>query len=219
MSWCNFSGIVIGAAVAIYLAGRFQHPFVAVSGAGIYQERITLTFLRSSDHFLLRYVLFVTLEFALLHALLYLYLWHRRGIVSTELWRLFILSSAMLLALPMLNWGWNNEPSMRSSIPTLFISAMVTIRVLMDTPDGLPARWIRRGIAVLVALGSLNAAVEFGRQIDGVRSQGALVAVPRADAAKTLFQIQDETYREYYNFAGQYISGTQSFFAEHLARR
>lgn len=93
----------------IYLAGRFEPYTLPLDLDGIYQERITLTFLRLPELFLIRYVAFVALEFALLHGLLYCHLMLQKEPLLKTLRNLLQLSSSILFALPILNWGQNNE--------------------------------------------------------------------------------------------------------------
>ncbi|MGH8509362.1 MAG: hypothetical protein ACREVH_11695 [Gammaproteobacteria bacterium] len=217
VSWPNVTGLFVGIIVATYLAGRFEDYALPVDLGKIYQERVTLTFLRIPELFVVRYALFVALEFAALHGLLYLYLMLQREPLFIKLRGLLLLSSGILFALPFLNWGWNNEPAMRTSIPALFVTALVTIRVLSDPPRGLQARWVSKAILGVLAVGSINAAVEIGRHVTGTYHRHALVSVPELHDVKTLFQIQEERYRGYYSFVGQYLGSADSRFAQHLA--
>ena len=220
VSWPNGTGLLIGIFVAIYLAGRFEAYALPIDlGVNIYKERITWTFLRLPDHFVAKYIRFIVLEFAVLNVLLYLYLVLQKGPQFTALRNLLLLSSGILFALPFLNWGWNNEPAMRTSIPALFVTALIAIRLLSDPPRSSQAVWIRRAIAGVLIVGSTNAAVELGRHVAGVYRHQALVSVPEITEVRTLFQLQHERYRKYYNFVGQYVGSAESFFARHLAKR
>jgi hypothetical protein len=208
---------MVAALVAFYLAGRFEPYPLPASAQGIYQERITFTFMRLPELFVVRYVLFVVLEFLLLHVLLHWYLALRRDLASIR--PLLALSTGVLLLLPILNWGWNNEPAMRSSIPALFLTIVVTIRVLGAGATDWRQAAIRTAIVVVLAVGSLNAAVEIGRHVVGTTLRGQLVAVPAQRDVKTLFELQEERYSAYYNFVGQYLGSAESRFAIWLAKR
>jgi hypothetical protein len=218
-SLLNVCGLLVGALVAIYFVARFEAYVLPIAVDGDYREYITFTFRRLPDHFLKWYFLFVMLEFAVLHGLLFWYLQLQKEPMFAKLRGLLILSACILFALPVLNWGWNNEPAMRSSIPALFVTALITIRVLGDPPRGLQASCVRLAIWGVVLVGSLNAAVEFGRQVNGVYQQGTLVAVPESGEIQTIFQIQEEKYRKYYNFAAQYVGSADSFFVRHFAKQ
>ena len=217
ISWPNAVGVIVAFLIAFYLAGRFEPYPLPNSTTGIYQERITLTFLRLPELFVVRYALFIGLEFLILHVLLHWYLALRPDLASVR--PLLILATAILLFLPILNWGWNNEPAMRSSIPALFVTILVTIRVLGASAFDARQAWIRTAIVAVLAVGSLNAAVEIGRHVAGTVGRGELVLVPPEADVKTLFQLQEERYRQYYNFVGQYLGSAHSRFATLLAKR
>lgn len=212
------TGLVTGLMVAIYLYGRFQ-PFVMpldMSGI-IYDEKITFTFWRSPDMFVLRYVLFVLLEFALLHALLYWYLYIEWKPKFKPLLTLLLYSSAFLLLLPFLNWGWNNEPSMRSSIPTLFITLLITCVVLADSRKTTNSLWIKRGIVLLLLAGGLNSTFEIGRQVVHIAIRGDLIEVAEQNKIESIFEIQERQYKKYHNFVGQYVGSPDSYYMKYLA--
>jgi hypothetical protein len=219
VSLANVTGLLVGLVVVIYLAGRFEPYALPIEWNGVYQERITLTFLRIRELFLVRYALFVILEFAILHALLYWYLAQGKQPHLHSMRSLLVLSTAILFALPILNWGWNNEPSMRASIPALFVTAVMTIRVLGDAPAELWSRRIRVALIGVLMVGSINAAVEIGRHVAGIRQQQELVAIPALDEVESLFQLQERKYRNYYNFVGQYLGSADSQFVKHLAKQ
>lgn len=219
LSLQNVTGLLVGLVVVIYLAGRFEPYALPIDWNGIYQERITLTFLRIRELFLVRYALFVVLEFAILHALLYWYLAQGKKTHLHSMRSLLVLSTGILFALPILNWGWNNEPSMRASIPALFVTALVAIRVLGDHADESWSRRIRVALTCVLIVGSLNAAVEIGRHVAGVRQQRQLVAIPGLNQVESLFQLQERKYRNYYNFVGQYLGSADSQFVKHLAKQ
>ncbi|HYQ72173.1 MAG TPA: hypothetical protein VET88_09635 [Gammaproteobacteria bacterium] len=215
----NIAGIATGLVIAVYLLGRFQEFVLPIDlGSIVYEEKVTLTFLRLPNQFFLRYLLFVLLEFALLHALLYWYLYRQKEPLFRPMLGLLIFSSVFLLLLPLLNWGWNNEPSMRSSIPALFITALITIRVLADPARSSTAIRVKRAILGILVIGGLNAAFEISREIVGVYERGELVSIPDRNEIDTIFEIQEERYRNYHNFAGQYVGSANSYFSRYLAR-
>jgi len=215
----NIAGIATGLVIAVYLFGRFQEFVLPIDLESVaYREKVTLTFLRLPDLFILRYLLFVILEFALLHALLYWYLYLQKEPLFRTMRGLLIFCSVFLLLLPFLNWGWNNEPSMRSSIPALFITALITIRVLADPARSSTAIRVKRAILVVLVVGGLNSAFEMGREVFGVVARGELVSIPDRDEINTIFEIQEERYRNYHNFAGQYVGSADSYFTRYLAR-
>lgn len=216
----NFAGIALALLVAIYLAGRFQDYELPMETGDVYQEGITLTFLRIPELFLARYLCFILLEFALLHGLLYWYMSNRHGPPFDALRRLLIVSSVVLVALPILNWGWNNEPAMRSSIPALFVTVLVTIYILCDEASSPRMRRIKYALIALLITGSLTAVNELGRHVAGVYARSALVHIPdRKTEVRMLFEIQEQRYRAYYSFASQYLGSAESFFARYLAQR
>ncbi|MDH3282349.1 MAG: hypothetical protein OEQ18_14635, partial [Gammaproteobacteria bacterium] len=218
MSVSNTVGILLALLVILYLSGRFQAFTMPIDIGNLYQEDVTLTFLRLPKLFLIRYFLFIMLEFAVLHVLLYAYLRIAQK-ESLTYWRnLLMISTSILLVLPILNWGWNNEPAMRTSIPALFITALVTVIVLTDRVPDVRAKWIRRMIASLLCVGSLTALVEFGRHAQGIYDRGAVVRVPAEGEVQTLFELQEQRYKEYYSFIGQYLGSAESQFVEYLGK-
>jgi hypothetical protein len=216
----NIAGFTLGLMIVIYLAGRFQDYVLPIETGNVYQEGITLTFLRLPELFLPRYVLFICLEFVVLHGLLYLYLMHQKKPPFDTLRRLLIVSSIILVALPILNWGSNNEPAMRTSIPALFVTVLVTIYVICDFPLNMHMTWIRRVLILVLVTGSLTAVVEIGRHAVGVYNQNMLVHVPDQETeVRTLFEIQEQKYKPYYSFVSQYLGSADSFFVKYLSRQ
>jgi hypothetical protein len=220
ISWPNIAGLSAGLMVTVYFMGRFQSFDLPIDLDNIvYDEQITFTFLRIPDLFYIRYLMFILLEFVVLHGLLFAFIYlQQRPASRQQLWLLGF-SFVFLVFLPFLNWGWNNEPSMRSSIPALFITALITLRVLVDPPRIPVTNWIKRGVVGLLLLGALNATYEIGRQVIGTAVRGELVAVPEANDIDTIFEIQEDSYKEYHNFVGQYVGSSESIFARHFAKR
>ena len=219
MSWPNVAGVVIGLVAAVYFLGRFEDFVMPIDLSSVaYEEKITFTFLRSPWLFVPRYLMFVLLEFALLHAVLFVYIGCQQRHEYREEFRLLVFASIFLLLLPLLNWGWNNEPSMRSSIPAIFITFLVLIRVLATNADSSGSLWAKRAILAVFLVGSLNAMFEVGRQVTMTAQRGSLVEIPSESDIETIFEIQDRNYRELHNFAGQYVGSPDSIFARYLAR-
>jgi hypothetical protein len=219
VSWPNVAGVAVALMVAVYLAGRFEPYALPSDWNGIYREHLTLTFLRLPELFLVRYTLFVMLEFLVLHALLYWYLALHKDVLSREFRALFVLSTALLLGLPILNFGYNNEPVMRSSIPVLFVTILVTIQVLGDRARGVAASWVKRAIVAVLVVGSVNGGVEVGRHAAGVYQRGALVVVPRQDEVRSLLDLQEMRYQDIYNFVSQYVGSADSRFVKYFAKQ
>lgn len=219
VSVSNLAGLALGLVVVTYIMARFQDYALPMDIDGVYRETITLTFIRQPNLFAVRYLLFLILEFAVLHALLFWYLSIRRK-AELRWWRgLLILSSIMLVALPILNWGFNNEPAMRTSIPALFITALVTLVVLADDSTERRAIWARRATVSLLAIGVFNPVMEIGRHVQGTYQRGALISIPREETVQTIFELQESRYKNYYSFIQQYLGSVDSYFVTYLAKK
>lgn len=214
----NAVGLLLGGVTAAYYATRF-HPYVLpIDVSGLYQEGFTLTLFRRGPAFLFLYPIFVVLEFGLLHALLYAALWRERRLLEPSLWLLFVTSTVVLCVLPWLNLGWNNDLVMRACIPMLFVTALVTLRVLGAGSGGdRRRRRLLRAIAAVLVVGGVNTAVIAGRHLAGIYQQGAWVAVPDEGRVLDLFQLQQQRYMGIgFNFVGQYMGSPKSPIARHL---
>jgi hypothetical protein len=214
----NAAGILLGLVSAAYYATRF-HPFaLPIDVSGLHQEGFTLTLFRRGPAFLFLYPIFVALEFALLHALLYAAIWRERRLVDEPLRWLLVTSTLVLLLLPWLNLGWNNDLVMRACIPMLFVTALVTLRVLCGDGAGDPLRRkLVRAIAALLVIGVVNTAVIAGRHLEGMVRQGAWISVPAQDRVLDLFELQEQRYMDIgFNFVGQYMGSPRSPIARAL---
>ena len=79
--------------------------------------------------------------------------------------------------------------------------------------------WIRRMIASLLVVGSLTAMTEFGRHVKGVYEEGGVVRIPPQGEVRTLFELQEQRYNEYYSFIGQYVGSADSQFLKVLGKQ
>lgn len=218
LSLANISGLVLGLLIVFYLAGRFQEFELPMDVSSVYKEGITWTFLRLPNMFVLKYLLFIFLEFAAIHGLLYSYLFLQTRKPFDNLRRLLMLSTVILLLLPFLNWGWNNEPAMRTSIPALFITVLVSLYVLSDNLPDWRAVWIRRVLTCVLLVGSFTVVMEYGRHVSGIYQQASLVRVPPEHEVSTLFELQERKYKNYYSFIGQYLGSSESLFLKYLGK-
>jgi hypothetical protein len=216
LTWPNALGLAAGMMVAGYFACRFEPYALPFDVSGLYQEHLTLTWFRRGNAFLVIYPLFVLLEFGLLHAFIYGYTWLRPEVLDRPMRRLLYTSTAVLLFLPWINLSWNNDIVMRASMPMFFLTVLASARVLGDrvAQPGRRLRQMKLGILVVLLIGVLNAVQIFGRQVEGVIAQGAMIAIP--DPAKILnpFELQIQRYNDIgYNFVNQYIGSTKAPFA------
>jgi len=219
LSWGNAAGVLIGLTVVGYLGSRYWPYTMPIDVSKLYQEHLTLTLFRQGPIFLGVYPLFIALEFGILHVMLYSYIRIARTLVDPALLRLLRVSSIVLCILPWINLSWNNDIVMRASIPMLFVTVLVAIRVLGDAyaETSVPGAWLQKGVVAVLMIGWLNAAWIAAYQVRGIRSQGALIAVPDERQILSLFELQRSLYDGIgYNFVGQYIGSTKSPFSELL---
>jgi hypothetical protein len=208
----NLAGVILGLITTIYLAARFSPYQLPADVAALYTAGFGV---RGDLGFILvRYPLFVVVEFLLLHALLYgwlaLHPAPERGLVL----RLLLVASATLLALPFIKYGFNNDLVMRASIPALFVTVLVTIMVLADRSGAVV---LRAAILVVLALGSVTTVIEIQRHVRAIYLRGSLVAIPAREEVPGLIGVQRQRYAHAYNFLGQYVGSTTSPFMQHLA--
>jgi hypothetical protein len=214
----NLAGAVIGLLTVSYLFARFHAHPLPVDVGGLPSTRLSL---QSGDPLLLlRYLLFVLLEFAFLHALLHAHLALRATRELRPLWLLLAVATVSLLALPFFRYGFNNDLVMRASIPALFMTALTALIVVGDVhPRAVsPAAFgLRRAVLAVLLIGSVTSAIEIGRHLHHVYQRNQLVAIPDPNEIMSLMQLQKDLYNEKYNFIGQYMGSAASFFMVYLA--
>jgi hypothetical protein len=223
-SWPNALGVLLGVIMAGYYSMRYWPYTLPVDVSGLYQEKFTLTPLRLGPLFFGIYPLFVLLEFGLLHALLWAYvrLQSTSALLDRPLRQLLVASAVALAILPWINGSWNNDIVLRACLPMLFVTAVVTLRVLADrvvTTD-LRLRRVRLAIMLVVGVGGLNAAWILGKQVIGTYERGALVAIPDMAQVLSPFELQQQHSNAIgFNQVGQYMGSYVSPFAQHILAR
>jgi FtsH-binding integral membrane protein len=211
-STANLAGVGIGPIGVVYLAARWSPHQLPADVAELYTAGLSV---RSDPGFLmLRYPLFVVLEFLVLHALLYRSLMLQpasgRGLVVP----LLLVASASLLALPLFRYGFNNDLAMRASIPALLVTAVVTIAVL---GSGRVTAALRGAILLVLAIGGVTTLIELQRHVRAIYLRDSLIAVPAPEEPAALLGLQRKRYAGAYNFLGQYVGGASSPYMRHLA--
>jgi len=121
---------------------------------------------------------------------------------------------AILLALTLYRYGYNNDLAMRASIPALFVLCVMVGRALLD-PEFARAR--RLLVAALLCVGAFNSGVECRRHVRGIRQTGTLVSwVPQEDVPD-LWTL----YRTRYwgtGMVGNYLGSMEAPFFRLLAK-
>jgi hypothetical protein len=207
----NLGGVILLAVAALYYSAKL-YPISPRLAAGIPHGFFWTLAPDPQARALSLAVLgvFCLLEFGLYSIVIYR---ARRG------WRprigaLYLATIITLSLIPLYRYGAVNDLAMRASIPALFVLCVLVVRTLNSASTGL---MVRVGLALLIALGSVTAFVEFNRHLQGIHAAGTLRNLPAATEVMSVNDWGITTERDA-AIVLQYMGGPQAPFFRYLAR-
>jgi hypothetical protein len=151
-------------------------------------------------------VFFCLVEFGLYAIILY-----RSGAIQDERWRWMLDITVLTLSiLPWFKLGAYNDLVMRSSIPALFVLAVLVARAVHDRTL---ERQTRLALAVLLLIGAVTSGVEIVRHLKWMVELPAPIFVEGQTPKDFVDYFQEQAY-----FFGQYSGGLDSPFFQYAAK-
>lgn len=175
------------------------------------------------------YGAFVTLEFALLAAVVAATFAGDRDETAATERRLLAAAALSLVLLPCLHYGYANDLVMRGALPSLWTLQVLVLRRWQAVgTEKRRSRWRVAAGATILALGLCNAGLEYRRHVqrmwqagswrDGARDELRAGRDHAPPPVASLFELQRTLYaRPGFDFARQYLGDPRSFYGRWLA--
>ncbi len=216
LTWHTVHAILLGGACVAYFAARFEPYPMSASVAMLPQGQFEFMPMFQYRNFF-RYVVFLLLEFGMLHCLIYIAQW--KNFVQFHPFAILFCSSTIILTvLPWFRYGFYNDLVMRASIPSLFITLLGTlwgIQALQKKNFQQALKIILTGVLIV---GSINAMIEFKRHCKGIVQRGSLMMSPQFQESPRVIDLPQHGYHTAFNFMAQYVGAADSWFVKYLAK-
>ena len=215
----NLAAALLGLLLVAYFAARIgplelpgrYHADAAAAAAGAFW---LVPFHVPFADFLVRYLLFVTCEFALLWLLLLRA--QRAGEEGRPARRLLAAAGATLLLLPLFHYGLYNDLVMRASIPALFVLQIAAVEALRRGGS----RATSMLIAAVLTIGAVYPGNLLRWHVRWVAGARRIVLLAPAASVRSLFHMQlHDSVAAQRAFLTQYLGAADAPFFGYLARR
>jgi hypothetical protein len=204
----NLCGIVLLAVIGLFYSAKFYHISPLLTGD--IPRGFSLSFLDDVEAKVIGSVMigvFCLLEFGVYAMFIYS---SNRGSKTKVLFGTTLLC---LLLFPLYRYGRANDFVMRTSIPALFVLAVLLGRTLHS--ESLTS--LKRVVLVmLVALGSVTALVEFRRHVTEIYETGRILQMPEVDQVTSLWNPSVDTAD---SLILQYIGSSQAPFFRWMTKQ
>jgi len=207
-SLINLAGLVIGFVCFLYYLSRFQE-YVLPEHLTCLEKKSLHTF-QFTGSFTVVFLLFILLEFGIMHILIYL-----GGIVKNRVW--LIISSLVLVVLPFFSYGHWNDLAMRSSIPALFITQVFAIAMIEKSSSDFQRKLTKILLVLILTVGSTTAIIEMKRHLSGINY--TLVKIPKKDEILSLPDLQKTNRYKEIALLEQYVGSADSYFMKYIGKK
>jgi hypothetical protein len=208
LSLPNLCGIVLLAVIGLFYSAKFYHISSLLTGD--IPHGFSLSFLDDMEAKVIGLALigiFCLLEFGIYAMFIYSSNWDSKTKV------LFATTLLCLFFFPFYRYGRANDFVMRTSIPSLFVLAVLLGRTL----HGKSLIGLKRIVLVtLVALGSVTALVEFRRHATKVYETGRILQMPEIDQVTSLWNPSIDMSD---SLILQYVGSSQAPFFRWMAKQ